>query len=89
MFYKIFDNIWIQPAAGDAGGSLGAALAAWYLENNKTRYVENKKDSMKGSYLGPEYSDNLIEEHLTKAGAIFEKIDSSCSSSAIYLNPKS
>jgi len=72
---KIFDNIWIQPAAGDAGGSLGAALAAWYLENNKTRYVENKKDSMKGSYLGPEYSDNLIEEHLTKAGAIFEKID--------------
>ena len=48
---KIFDNIWIQPAAGDAGGSLGAALAYWHRELDKPR--EDLKDKMKGSYLGP------------------------------------
>ena len=47
---KIFDNIWIQPAAGDAGGSLGAALALWYLELNNKRKV-NPEDDMQGSYL--------------------------------------
>ena len=52
---KIFENIWIQPAAGDAGGSLGAALAFWYLELNKDRNSTNN-DQMKGSYLGPSYS---------------------------------
>ena len=52
---KIFENIWIQPAAGDAGGSLGAALAFWHLELKKERQIE-KIDSMKGSYLGPDYS---------------------------------
>ena len=51
---KIFDNIWIQPAAGDAGGSLGAALALWYIEQDNPREV-NHNDSMQGSYLGPEY----------------------------------
>ena len=52
---KIFDNIWVQPAAGDAGGSLGAALAFYYLELNKNRNIV-KPDSMHGSYLGPSYT---------------------------------
>jgi len=68
---KIFDNIWVQPAAGDAGGSLGAALALWYIEQNNPRKVD-LNDSMKGSYLGPEYSQKEIEEQLNKAGAKYE-----------------
>jgi carbamoyltransferase len=68
---KIFDNIWVQPAAGDAGGSLGAALALWYIEQNNPRTVDYK-DSMQGSYLGPEYSQKEIEEQLDKAGAKYE-----------------
>jgi carbamoyltransferase len=57
---KIFDNIWIQPAAGDAGGSLGAALALWHIEQNNPRKI-NPNDDMQGSYLGPEYSQKEIE----------------------------
>ena len=68
---KIFDNIWVQPAAGDAGGSLGAALALWHIEQNNPRTVDYK-DSMQGSYLGPEYSQKEIEEQLDKAGAKYE-----------------
>ena len=64
----IFDNIWIQPAAGDAGGSLGAALALWHLELNQNRKI-NPNDGMQGSYLGPEYSQKEIEEHLNNIGA--------------------
>ena len=64
----IFDNIWIQPAAGDAGGSLGAALALWHLELNQNRKI-NPNDGMQGSYLGPEYSQKEIEEHLNSIGA--------------------
>ena len=67
---KIFENIWIQPAAGDAGGSLGAALAFWHLELKKERQIE-KIDSMKGSYLGPDYSNESIKNTLKKIGAIF------------------
>ena len=67
---KIFENIWIQPAAGDAGGSLGAALAFWYLELKKERQIE-KIDSMKGSYLGPGYSNEAIKNTLKKIGAVF------------------
>ncbi len=70
---KIFDNIWVQPAAGDAGGSLGAALALWHIEQNNPRTV-NPNDDMKGSYLGPEYSQDEIEEELVKAGATFDSI---------------
>jgi carbamoyltransferase len=66
---KIFDNIWIQPAAGDAGGSLGAAQAFWFLELNKARKVVKNNDSMQGSYLGPEYSEEEIQEELKKIGA--------------------
>jgi len=68
---KIFDNIWVQPAAGDAGGSLGAALALWHIEQNNSRKVD-LNDSMQGSYLGPEYSQKDIEEQLDKAGAKYE-----------------
>ena len=68
---KIFDNIWVQPAAGDAGGSLGAALALWHIDQDNSRTV-NYKDSMQGSYLGPEYSQKEIEEQLDKAGAKYE-----------------
>ncbi len=72
---KIFENIWIQPASGDAGGSLGAALALWHLEQNKPRNI-NPNDSMKGSYLGPEYSEKEIEDELNNLGANFKKLSS-------------
>ncbi len=71
---KIFENIWIQPAAGDAGGSLGAALALWHIELNNSRKI-NKNDDMQGSYLGPEFSDNRIQEYLDNLGANFEVLD--------------
>ena len=71
---RIFDNIWVQPAAGDAGGSLGAALALWHVEQKNPRIV-NKKDDMKGSYLGPEYTQKEIETELVKLGAVFELIN--------------
>jgi len=70
---KIFDNIWIQPAAGDAGGSLGAALALWHIEQGNKRTV-NSNDNMKGSYLGTEFDQNEIEKELRAAGAIFENL---------------
>jgi carbamoyltransferase len=71
---KIFDNIWIQPAAGDAGGSLGAALALWHIEQGNERLV-NQNDSMKGSYLGPKYSQDQIEKELQSIGANFETLN--------------
>ncbi len=70
---KIFDNIWIQPAAGDAGGSLGAALALWHIEQKKERVV-NSDDDMKGSYLGTEFNQEEIEKELKSVGANFEKL---------------
>ena len=71
---KIFDNIWVQPAAGDAGGSLGAALALWHIEQGNKREV-NLDDDMKGSYLGPEFTQEEIEKELKKIGANFEKVN--------------
>ena len=71
---KIFENIWIQPAAGDAGGSLGAALALWHIEQNNPRNI-NKNDCMKGSYLGPDYNQKEIEEALRKVGANFNVLE--------------
>ena len=68
---KIFDNIWIQPAAGDAGGSLGAALALWYDDQRNIRSV-NSNDDMKGSFLGNEFSQDEIEKQLKSLGANFE-----------------
>ena len=68
---KIFDEIWIQPAAGDAGGSLGAALAYWYRELKKPR--KKFEDQMKGSYLGPKFDNNIIEKKLKDLKANFIK----------------
>ena len=68
---KIFNNIWVQPAAGDAGGSLGAALALWYVDQKNPRTV-NPNDDMKGSFLGPEFKQKEIEEELNKLGAKFD-----------------
>ena len=71
---KIFDNIWVQPAAGDAGGALGAALSIWYLHHNKERAASTERDMMKGAFLGPEFKDNEIEVELTACGARFKKL---------------
>ena len=71
---KIFENIWIQPAAGDAGGSLGAALALWHIEQGNSRLV-SKNDSMKGSYLGCEFSQQQIEKELNSLGANFQTFE--------------
>jgi len=71
---KYFQKMWIQPAAGDAGGALGAALAVWYKELGMQRKV-NPKDSMKGSYLGPEFNQSDIEKTLTNCGAIYKTVD--------------
>ena len=68
---KIFDNIWVQPASGDAGGSLGAALALWHIEQKNPRTV-NLNDDMKGSFLGPEFTQKEIEDELNKIGAKFD-----------------
>ena len=70
---KIFENIWIQPAAGDAGGALGAALTVWHMNQNGERNLKKNPDSMKGSYLGPEFSDSEIKNQLKSCGAIFKK----------------
>ena len=71
---KYFKNIWIQPASGDAGGSLGAAYCYWF-QDQKNKRVININDSMQGSYLGNEYSDKEIEKILKSEGAIFEKLE--------------
>ena len=71
---KIFDNIWVQPAAGDAGGSLGAALALWHIEQKNPRVV-SLNDDMQGAYLGPEYTQKEIEEQLEKVGAKFQTLN--------------
>ena len=70
---KIFENIWIQPAAGDAGGALGAALAYYHLTlgNKKTNIIDN----MKGSYLGPEFDDSSVEKSLKNLKANFVKLN--------------
>ncbi|MBF0623239.1 MAG: carbamoyltransferase [Magnetococcales bacterium] len=67
----VFDNIWIQPASGDAGGALGAALAAYYWHKGQPRRVTGALDAMKGSYLGPEFAQTDIEQRLSGEGATF------------------
>lgn len=71
-----FDQIWVQPAAGDAGGALGAALAAYHLHSEKPRHV-NPLDNMRGSYLGPSFSESEIESALRAAGAVYTKLSHS------------
>ena len=70
---KIFENIWIQPAAGDAGGALGAALAIWYKELDNER-LSPIKDQMQGSYLGPSFNEDEIEKILNNLGAKYKKL---------------
>jgi carbamoyltransferase len=75
---NIFENIWIQPAAGDAGGSLGAALAVWYLMLENKRNIEGKNQNMKGAYLGPQYKNEDIKSFLDSCEAnynFYEKDD--------------
>jgi carbamoyltransferase len=67
----LFKGLWIQPAAGDAGGAVGAALAAYYIHKGQPRRVEAHLDGMKGAYLGPEFKNDDIERRLTNAGAKF------------------
>ena len=69
---NLFKNIWIQPASGDSGGSLGAALAYWFMHLNSERNIENT-DGMSGSYLGPCFSENEIEDVLISKKAVYKK----------------
>jgi len=71
---KIFDNLWVQPASGDAGGALGAALSIWHLHYDKERNTNSTNDSMKGSYLGPCFNEDEIEAELSACGAKFYKL---------------
>ena len=71
---KVFEHLWIQPAAGDAGGALGAALGAYHIMLNQPRKVNQGTDAMKGSYLGPEFSLQEVSEKLTNCGAVFETL---------------
>ncbi len=73
-----FERIWIQPASGDAGGALGAALAAYHLYRDQPRRPAAGCDSMQGSYLGPSFPQRDIEERLRRAGARFRVLDDSC-----------
>lgn len=71
-----FKNIWVQPAAGDAGGALGAALAVWYEYLEKPRHPDpHKMDAMQGSYLGPRHSQTEINQYLDSIGAKYQVID--------------
>jgi len=69
-----FQKVWIQPAAGDAGGALGAALCAYHLQAGKPRLERNVADSMNGAYLGPSFAQGDIEQRLESAGARFETV---------------
>jgi carbamoyltransferase len=71
-----FKRIWIQPAAGDAGGALGAALAAYHLHKGEPRQLDNQLDGMNGAYLGPGYDDDECARRLEQAGARFARLDS-------------
>ena len=73
---NIFENIWIQPAAGDAGGALGGAYSAYYQEFGNPRTIDpSVMDKMQGAYLGPKFSDEEIKTYLDSIGAVYEYID--------------
>ena len=72
---NVFDNIWVQPAAGDAGGAVGAAFAAYHGFMGQPRKLNGHMDGMAGSYLGPEYTDDEIAERLTAVGARLTRLD--------------
>jgi len=70
-----FERLWLQPAAGDAGGALGAAQVAYYLHGKRPRHVNGAMDGMRGSYLGPQFTNEEIARRLRAAGAVFEVLD--------------
>lgn len=72
---KLFKNIWVQPAAGDAGGALGAAYAVWHQYLKKPRHTDGRTDASRGSYLGPVYGSNDIAAYLNSVGAVFREMD--------------
>ncbi|MEX0324417.1 MAG: carbamoyltransferase [Puniceicoccaceae bacterium] len=73
---RIFDNVWIQPAAGDAGGALGAALAVWHMNKNSPQPRKSEQpDSMQGAFLGPDFTDEHIEAVLKEHDAVYSKYD--------------
>ena len=72
---KYFEHLWIQPASGDAGGALGAALGAYHIMLNQSRKLSDGIDAMKGSFLGPEFSQEEISNRLTSCGAVFETLN--------------
>jgi carbamoyltransferase len=69
-----YEKLWIQPAAGDAGGAVGAALAVWYRFKGSSRVVEDKRDSMRGAFLGPSFSNDEIERFLNRTGANYIRL---------------
>ena len=75
LLENIFENVWIQPAAGDAGGALGAALATEYVYYGSQRIVDTKTDIMQGSYLGPSFKDYQIEQTIKQYKAVVTKIE--------------
>ena len=72
---RCFDRLWIQPAAGDAGGALGAALAVWHLHHGQDRRLPEGRDAMQGACLGPGFTDSEIEAELRTCGARFHRLD--------------
>jgi len=71
---KIFENIWIQPASGDAGGALGAALAVWHDYLGNGRKADNKKDRMSGGYLGPSFSTEEVKKYLDGHNIFYQEL---------------
>src|SRR6476660_3741717 len=69
-----FKRLWIQPAAGDAGGAVGAALAAWHQYEKSPRTINDSIDSMRGSFLGPSHSNQEIESFLQGMAAPYERL---------------
>ena len=71
---NVFKDLWIQPAAGDAGGAVGAALAAWHTELGNARSLNSQRDAMKGAFLGPSFKQSDIEQRLTRCGGKFDTL---------------
>ena len=84
---KIFENVWVQPAAGDAGGALGIALCTWYQVLNNERKT-NGKDSMKGAYLGPHFKESEIQNYLDSQDIVYRKLGETELSQAVAADLK-
>ena len=74
LYEKVFENVWVQPASGDAGGSIGAAYALWFDKYSSSRVIQNQ-DTMQGSYLGPSFSNEQIRDTLDKIGVKYKSLD--------------